>query len=149
MGSALCVGAASWVVAEPVADDDVEGVVCVAVAASVESVSVGTAAAGRDGRGAAQVGGCGFGGDPVVVVAGAGEELAGDLGADPGKGEQVGRNVVDQLGDVVVGFADLLAQLLVASGESAQGGLGGLRGVAELAAGANRAQRVTILAVGR
>ena len=52
------------------------------------------------------------------VVAGAGEELAGDLGADPGQGEQVGRDLADQLGDVVIGFADLFAQLLVASGES-------------------------------
>jgi hypothetical protein len=59
----------------------------VAVAASVESVSVDAAAAGRDRRGAAQMGECGFGGDPVGVVAGAGEELAGDLGADTGKGE--------------------------------------------------------------
>ena len=69
------------------------------------------------------------------VVAGAGEELAGDLGADTGKGEQVGRRVDDQLGDAVVGFVDLFAQLLVGSGESTQGGLGGLFGVAELVAG--------------
>ena len=99
LGAALGVGAASWVVAEPVEHDDVEGVVGVAVAASVESVSVGAAAAGRDRRDAAQVGERGFGGDPVGVVAGAGQELAGDLGADTGKGEQVGRHLADQLGD--------------------------------------------------
>jgi hypothetical protein len=107
LGAALGVGAASWVVAEPVEHDDVEGVVGVAVTASVESVPVDAAAAGRDGRGAAQVGECGFGGDPVGVVAGAGQELAGDLGADIGKGEQVGRDVGDQLGDLQVGVADL------------------------------------------
>ena len=110
LGAALGVGAASGVVAEAVEHDDVEGVVGVAVAASVESVSVGAAAAGRDRRDAAQVGERGFGGDPVGVVAGAGEELAGDLGADTAKGEQVGRDLADQLGDVVIGFADLLAR---------------------------------------
>ena len=33
--------------------------------------------------------------DPLRVVASAGEELAGDLWADPGKSEQAGRHVVD------------------------------------------------------
>ena len=79
------------------------------VAVLVESVSVGAAAAGWDRRDAAQVGERGFGGDPVGVVAGAGQELAGDLGADTGKGQQVGCDVGDQLGDVVVGVADLFA----------------------------------------
>jgi hypothetical protein len=46
-------GWASWVVAEPVEHDDVAGVVGVAVTASVESVSVDAAAAGRD-RGVTQ-----------------------------------------------------------------------------------------------
>ena len=52
LGAAFGVGAASWVVAEAVEHDDVEGVVGVAVAASVESVSVDAAAAGRDRRNA-------------------------------------------------------------------------------------------------
>jgi hypothetical protein len=56
LGAALGVGAAAGVVAEPVEHDDVEGVVGLAVAASVESVAVGTAAAGRDRRSTAQVG---------------------------------------------------------------------------------------------
>jgi hypothetical protein len=135
LGSALGVDAASWVVAEAVEHDDVEGVVGVAVAASVESVSVDTAAAGRDRRDTAQMAELGLGGDPVGVVAGAGQELAGDLGADTGKGEQVGRHLAGQLGDLQVGFADFLAQVLVASGESTQGGLGGLCVVAEPVAG--------------
>jgi hypothetical protein len=37
-----------------------------------------------------------------------------------------------QLGDLVIGIADLFAELLVASGESTQSGPGGLGGVAEL-----------------
>jgi hypothetical protein len=40
LGSALDVGAASWVVAKPVEHDEVQNVVGVAVAASVEPVSV-------------------------------------------------------------------------------------------------------------
>ena len=147
MGAALDVGAGARVVAEPVEHDDVEGVVGVAVAASVESVSVGAAAAGRDRRDAAQVGERGFGGDPVGVVAGAGEELAGDLGADTGKGEQRGRDLTDQLVELVVGFADLLGQLLVASGESAQRGLGGLFGVAEVVAGTQPGAGAMIIGV--
>jgi hypothetical protein len=76
LGSALRVGAASWVVAEPVEHDDVEGVVGVAVAASVEPVTVNAAAAGRDRRDAAQLGERGLGDDPMRVIAGAGQELA-------------------------------------------------------------------------
>ena len=53
VGAALGVGAAAGVVAGLVEHDDVEGVVGVAVAASVESVWVGAAAAGRDRRDAA------------------------------------------------------------------------------------------------
>jgi hypothetical protein len=45
----------------------------------------------------------------------------------------------------VIGIIDLFAELLVASGESTQGGLGRLGGVAELVAGRNRAQLVMIL----
>ena len=56
-------------------------------------------------------------------------------GPTPGRESRSGATVADQLGDLVIGFGDLLAQLLVASGESTQGGLGGLVGVAELVAG--------------
>jgi hypothetical protein len=77
-------------VAEPIEDDDVEGVVGVAVAASVESVSVDAAAAGRDRSDTAQMGELGLGGDPVGVVAGAGQELAGDLGTDTAKESRSG-----------------------------------------------------------
>jgi hypothetical protein len=56
------------------------------VAASVKPVAVGAPGAGRDGRDTAQVGEGGFGAQPLGVVAGGGQELAGDLSADPGKG---------------------------------------------------------------
>ena len=60
-----------------------------AVAASIESVSVGAAAAGGARRGVAEVGEGGLGGDPLGVVAGAGQKLAGDLGADNAQAERV------------------------------------------------------------
>jgi hypothetical protein len=106
-----------------------------AVATSVESVPMGAAAAGWDRGDAAQVCERSFGGEPVGVVAGAGEELAGDLGADAGPGEEVGCGFGDELGDLVVGFGDLLAELLVAAGESPQCGLGGLGGISEVVSG--------------
>ena len=53
----------------------------------------------------------------------------------PGRASRGGRDLADELRDVVIGVADLFAELLVASGESAQGGLGGLFGVAALVAG--------------
>ena len=88
------------------------------------------------GGDAAQVGEGGFGGDPVGIVAGAGEELAGDLGPDAGQGEQGWGDLgADQLVELVVGVGDLFGQLLVAAGESAQRGLGGMLGVAELLTG--------------
>ena len=55
MGAAFGVGAAGWVVAEPVQDDDEQGVVGAAVSATVELVSVHASAAGRDGGGTAQL----------------------------------------------------------------------------------------------
>lgn len=60
----------------------VEGAVGLAVAAAVESVSVGFAAGGWDGADAAQGGEFGVGGDAVGVVAGGDEELSGTDRAD-------------------------------------------------------------------
>jgi hypothetical protein len=74
----------------------------------------------------------GFGLDPVKVVAGADEHLAGDLGSNPGKGKKGGGGLVHQLMKLLVGFGDLLRELLMATGQSAQRGLGGVFGVAEL-----------------
>ena len=85
MGAALGVGAGAWVVAEAAKNDDVERVVGATVTAAIEPVSMGASAAGGYRRGAAEVREGGFGLDPVKVVAGADEHLAGDLGSNPGK----------------------------------------------------------------
>jgi hypothetical protein len=82
VGSAFDVVPAALVVAEAIEDDDIEGVVCAAIAAAVQPVPVDAAAAGRDGGNSAQVGERCLRSDPLRVVAGAGEELAGDLWAD-------------------------------------------------------------------
>jgi hypothetical protein len=68
----------------------------------------------------------GFGLDPVKVVAGADEHLAGDPGSNPGKGKQGGSGLVHQLMKLLVGFGDLFGELLMATGQSAQRGLGGV-----------------------
>jgi hypothetical protein len=71
---------------------------------------LGASAAGGDRRGAAEVREGGFGLDPVKVVAGADEHLAGDLGSNPGKGNGRG-GLVHQLMKFLVGFNDLLREL--------------------------------------
>jgi hypothetical protein len=69
--------------------DEITGVVdCATVTAAIEPVTVGASAAGEDRCGAADVREGGFGLDPVKVVAGADEHLAGDLGSNTGKGNQ-------------------------------------------------------------
>ena len=102
----VCAGAS--VVSHAAENDDVEGVVCVAVTATVEPVPAGASAAGGDRRDAAEVREGGFGVDPVRVVAGAGEHLAGDLGSNARKGEQRRSDLVDQLIKLMVGLGDLL-----------------------------------------
>src|SRR5215204_7576630 len=79
VGAALGVGAGAGVVAEAAKNDNVERVVGATVAAAVGPVAVGASAAGGDRCGAAEVREGGFGLDPVKVVAGADEHLAGDL----------------------------------------------------------------------
>ena len=76
-------------------DASVERGVGLAVAAAVEAVaSVGLAGPGRDGTGAAHLRERRFGADPVGVVAGGDEELAGDVGADPERLDQFGAAAV-------------------------------------------------------
>ncbi len=90
------------------------------------------AATSRDRGDTAQVSERSFGGDPVRVVAGAGQELACHLRPDVEKGEQLRRHLPNQLGDLVIGFGDLLAQQLMPASEATQRGLGGMVGIAEL-----------------
>ena len=132
VGAALGVGAGAWVVAEAAKNDNVERVVGATVAAAIEPVAVGASAAGGDRCGAAEVREGGFGLDPVKVVAGADEHLAGDLGSNPGKGKQGRGSLLHQLMKLLVGFGDLLRKLLMATGQPAQRRLGGVFGVAEL-----------------
>jgi hypothetical protein len=108
VSAALGLGAGAWVVAEAAKNDNVERIVGSTVTATIEPVSVGASAAGGDRRGAAEVReGC-FGLDPVKVVAGADEHLAGDFLSNPGKGKQGGGGLVQELMKLLVGFGDLL-----------------------------------------
>jgi hypothetical protein len=63
-------------------------------------------AAGGDRRRAAEAREGDFGLDPVQVVAGTGEHLAGYLGPNARKGEQCRSDLVDQLIKLKVGFGD-------------------------------------------
>jgi hypothetical protein len=54
----------------------------------------------------------------VGVVAGGDEKLAGDFGADADAFQQCWRGGPDKCGEVSVGVVDLLAELLVAAGET-------------------------------
>jgi hypothetical protein len=107
LGPPFHIGAGAGVVAEPAENDHVEGPVGVAVAAAVESVSVGAAAAGGDRCGTTQVGEGGLGPDPVRVVAGAREELSGDFWSDARQGQQRWADLADELVEFLVGFGDL------------------------------------------
>ena len=80
--ASLLVGAGAWVVAQAAEGDGVQGVVGAAVASSVEAVPAHPSGAGGDGCGAAEVSEGRFGVQPVGVVAGGGEQLGGDVGAD-------------------------------------------------------------------
>jgi hypothetical protein len=98
------VGAGARAAAHPGQCDGVDGAVEGAVAAGVEPVPDGTAAAGREGAGAAQRGERGF----AAAAAGVGEAhdgLGGADRADPVAAGQAGGDVLDngqQLGAVVV-----------------------------------------------
>src|SRR3712207_9132406 len=63
--------------------DAVEGGVGLAVAAAVESMAVRLARGGRDRGGAAEHRERRFGVQPVGVLPGGDQQLAGDVGADP------------------------------------------------------------------
>ena len=94
-------------------------------------MAVGAARGGGDGGGAAQVGEGGFGAEPLGVVAGGDQQLAGGVDPDPGQGEQGGRGRGDQRSEVVVELVEFALELLPAAGEGAQGGLGGGGGAGE------------------
>ena len=81
---------------------------------------MGAAAAGRDRGDATQVRERGFGVKPLRVVAGAREQLPGNVDPDALQREQPRAGSCEQQAEVGVGVADLLGQLLVAAGQPAQ-----------------------------
>jgi len=70
---------------------------------------------------------------PLGVVPERGQELAGDFGADAGQCDQARSGRGHQRAEFDVSFADLLAEVLVATGKTAQRGLGGGLGVGNVA----------------
>src|SRR5450830_430613 len=120
----LDVVAGRLVVSHPHDCDDVEGAVRRVVAPTAEAVSPGgSSAARRLGCDAAELGeGC-FVADPVGVVAGCDEELAGDFDTDPVQLDEGGGGGPDQRLKLLVQRRDLLVEGLPAPGEVAQGGL--------------------------
>ena len=108
--------------------DAVDGRVDLAVAAAVEPVAVGLAGADRDRSDAGGAGELGVGGEPL----GAGDladELGRGQGPEAGLGEQVRRDLGDQVGDLGFERLDRLGQFadaaqLVAGDPDAHGLLG-------------------------
>jgi hypothetical protein len=104
-----------------------------AVPAAVETVPpVGLAGPGRDGAGTAELREGGFGADPVGVVAGGGEELAGDVGADPERLDQLGCGLLGERLELAAVDLDLLVELEPPTGERAQGVTRRVGGVGEI-----------------
>src|SRR6266545_4025483 len=103
--SAFDVGAGLGVAAGAGDDDAVQRGVDLAVAALVEALSLGVAGAGRDRRdagGARELRWCG-------ETLGAGDltdELGGDQRPEPRLGEQLWRDLFDELGDVALELVD-------------------------------------------
>ena len=69
---------------------------------------------------------------PVGVVTGGDEYLSGDFGADPGQRDQSRSRRGHQCPQLGIGGADLFGQVLVASGQAAQRGLGGMLGIGDV-----------------
>ncbi len=102
-GASVDVAAGAGIAAQSTERDRVEGVARASVAAAVEPVAAGLAAAGRDRGDTAEVGERGLRTHPGAVVPGGGQQLAGDLDPDTDQLEQAGRSGGDQLLEVGVG----------------------------------------------
>ena len=83
------------------------------------------------GAGAAEVGEGGFGAQPLGIVAGGDQQLAGGLDPDPGQGDQAGATAADQGLELGVELVELGLELLPAASQAPQAGLGGGVGAAE------------------
>lgn len=111
----------------PHADDDhaVEGGIGLAVASSVEAVSVGLAAGGRDGTGAAELGQGRFGVDALGVVADENEHLGGGARAHAGRLHQFRCEALGQLPEAGIMVPDFGVEGQPAASDRPQAGFGG------------------------
>ena len=93
-GPPLDIGPGLWMAVHADQGDAPQGVVGVvvgvAVAAPIEPVAVGPARGCRDGGSAAQVREGSLGAEPLGVVAGGDQQLAGGVDPDPGQSDQGG-----------------------------------------------------------
>ena len=110
------VGLRFFVDADPADHSQVERGVGLPVPAAVESVTAGHARGGREWGDAAEHGEAGLRAEPVGVVAGGDQQLAGDLGPDPHPVQELRREGGDQRLDEFVEGGDLIAQLKDAGG---------------------------------
>lgn len=105
------VGACAWAEAEAADRGEVEGAVGLSLAAAVEPVALRHAGARGERRDAAEHREAGLAAQPLGVVAGGDEQLAGDLDADPDLLEQSGVELTDELLDRLVQVCDLVVEL--------------------------------------
>jgi Transposase IS116/IS110/IS902 family len=124
-GAPLCVGAAGRVDAQSRQGDDPQGAVGLAVTATIQPMADCLARGDRHWTGAAQRGQGGVGSEPVGVVPGGDQQLAGGLDPDAAAGQQPRGGLAGQGDEVRVERGQLGGQDLVAAGQVAQGPVGG------------------------
>jgi len=111
----------------------VQGAVGVAVAAVVEAVAGGLAAAGGNRAGATQSGERGVAAEALDVLAGGDEQLAGVAGGDAQQLSRARRGRLDERLELDVEVGDLGVERVDPAGERAQRELRGLGGPMQLA----------------
>jgi len=94
-----------------------QGPVGVAVTATMQPMAMGLARTGGDGRGPAQVGEGGLSTQPLGALAGSGQQLPSMVDPDRVQLQQPGGGPADQLGEALVGEAELLVELVDAAGD--------------------------------
>ena len=123
-GPPLDIGSGRWVVVHADEGDAPQGVVGPPVTSPVEPVAVGAARGRGDGCGTAQVCEGGLGAQPLGVVAGGNQQLAGGVDPDPGQGEQGGSDGGDQGLQLAIEVVEFGLELLPTPRQGPQGGLG-------------------------
>jgi hypothetical protein len=117
VGPPLDIGPGWWVAVHGDQGDAPQGVVGLAVAAAVEAVAVGAARGRRDRGDATQLGEGRLATQPLGVVAGGDQQLAGGVDPDPGQRDQGGGGRGDQDLELVVELGELGLELLPAAGQ--------------------------------